>query len=155
MQIYFMAGTLPATHLGNPRQVHAYEYPQDYGPRSPSFARATLSRSETHSQLYIAGTASVVGHTSQHVGLPKEQTLQTIQNLRALIAHAEDVAHRHFTGPQSESLYKVYVRDAAHLFEVREALRSFPFSSKQVLFLQGELCRKELLVEIEGLITSN
>jgi len=155
LQIYFIAGTLPATHLGNPRQVHAYEYPQDYGPQSPSFARATLSRSETHSQLYIAGTASVVGHTSQHVGLPKEQTLETIQNLRALLAHAEDVAHRHFTGPQSAVLYKVYVRDAAHLSEVREALRSIPLSSKQVLFLQGELCRKELLVEIEGLITSD
>lgn len=155
LQIYFMAGTLPATHLGNPRQVHAYEYPQDYGPRSPSFARATLSRSETRSQLYIAGTASVVGHTSQHVGLPKEQTLETIQNLKVLLPHAEDAAHRHFTGPQSEALYKVYVRDAAHLSEVHEALRSFPLSSEQVLFLQGELCRKELLVEIEGLITSD
>ena len=155
LQIYFMAGTLPATHLGNPRQVHAYEYPQEYGPRSPSFARATLSRSEAHSQLYIAGTASVVGHTSQHVGLPRKQTLETIQNLNVLLPHAEDAAHRHFSGPQSEALYKVYVRDAAHLSEVREALRSFPLSSKQVLFLQGELCRKELLVEIEGLITSD
>ena len=155
LQIYFMAGTLPATHLGNPRQVHAYEYPQDYGPRSPSFARATLSQSETRSQLYIAGTASVVGHTSQHVGLPKEQTLETIQNLKVLLPHAENAAHRDFTGPQSEALYKVYVRDAAHLSEVRKALRSFPLSSNQVLSLQGELCRKELLVEIEGLITSD
>ncbi|OGW50790.1 MAG: hypothetical protein A2V62_13075 [Nitrospirae bacterium RBG_19FT_COMBO_58_9] len=155
LQIYFIAGALPATHLGNPRQVHAYEYPQDYGPRSPSFARATVSRSETHSQLYIAGTASVVGHTSRHVGLPKEQTLETIQNLRALLAHAESTARRQFTGPRSTALYKVYVRDAAHLSEVRETLRSFPLSSEQVLFLQGELCRKELLVEIEGLITSD
>lgn len=155
LQIYFIAGTLPATHLGNPRQIHAYEYPQNYGPRSPSFARASISRPETHSQLYIAGTASVVGHSSRHVGLPKEQTLETIQNLRALLAHAEDTARRQFTGPRSTALYKVYVRDAAHLAEVREALRSFPLSSEQVVFLQGELCREELLVEIEGLITSD
>lgn len=155
LQIYFMAGALPATHLGNPRQVHAYEYPQDYGPRSPAFARATVSRSEAHSQLYISGTASVVGHTSRHVGLPKEQTLETIQNLRALLAHAEGTVHRQFTDPGSAALYKVYVRDAAHLSEVREALRSFPLPSNQVLFLQGELCRKELLVEVEGLITSD
>ena len=155
LQIYFMAGTLPAMHLGNPRQVHAYEYPQDYGPRSPSFARATLFRVEAHSQLFIAGTASVVGHTSQHVGLPKQQTHETIQNLRALLAHAEGTEHSQFTDPRSAALYKVYVRDAADLSEVREALRSFPLSSNQVLFLQGALCRKELLVEIEGLITSD
>ncbi len=153
LQIYFIAGTFPAAHLGNPRQVHAYEYPQDYGPRSPSFARATLSRSENHSQLYIAGTASVVGHTSRHVGLPKKQTMETIQNLRALLAHAEGATPGQFTGPESTALYKVYVREASQLSEVREALRSFPLSSRQVLFLEGELCRRELLVEIEGLIT--
>ncbi|MDP2384172.1 MAG: hypothetical protein Q8N00_15380 [Nitrospirota bacterium] len=155
LQLYFLAGAHPATHLGNPRQMNAYEYPDTYGPHSPSFARATVSRSETRAQLYIAGTASVVGHTSQHVGLPKQQTLETIQNLKVLLPHAESAAHRDFTGPQSEALYKVYVRDAAHLSEIREALRSFPLSLNQVLFLQGELCRKELLVEIEGLVTSD
>lgn len=155
LQIYVLAGMHPATHLGNPRQLNAYEYPDTYGPRSPSFARATFCRSETRSHLYIAGMASVVGHTSRHVGLPEEQTRETIQNLRALLGHAEGAARMHFTGAQSAALYKVYVRDAAHLAKVREALRSGPLSSEQVLFLQGELCRKELLVEIEGLITSD
>jgi chorismate lyase/3-hydroxybenzoate synthase len=145
----------PATHLGNPRQLNAYEYPDTYGPRSPSFARATFYRSETRSHLYIAGMASVVGHTSRHVGLPEEQTRETMQNLGALLGHAEGAARMHFTGAQSAALYKVYVRDAAHLAKVREALRSGSLSSEQVLFLQGELCRKELLVEIEGLITSD
>jgi chorismate lyase/3-hydroxybenzoate synthase len=155
LQIYVLAGIHPATHLGNPRQLNAYEYPDTHGPRSPSFARATFSRSETRSQLYIAGTASVVGHTSRHVGLPEEQTRETIQNLRSLLGHAEGAARMHFTGARSAALYKVYVRDAAHLAKVREALRNGPLSSEQVLFLQADLCRKELLVEIEGLITSD
>jgi len=155
LQIYVLAGMHPATHLGNPRQLNAYEYPDTYGPRSPSFARATFYRSEARSQLYIAGMASVVGHTSRHVGLPEDQTRETIQNLRALLGYAEGAARMHFTGAQSAALYKVYVRDAAHLAKVREVLRSGPLSSEQVLFLQGEPCRKELLVEIEGLITSD
>jgi chorismate lyase/3-hydroxybenzoate synthase len=155
LQVYVLAGIHPATHLGNPRQLNAYEYPDTYGPRSPSFARATLYRSETRSQLYIAGMASVVGHASRHVGLPEEQTRETMQNLRALLGHAEGAARMHFSGAQSAALYKVYVRDAAHLAKVRKALRIGPLSSEQVLFLQGELCRKELLVEIEGLITSD
>src|SRR5262249_39412244 len=77
LQIYVLAGMNPATHIGNPRQLNAYEYPDMYGPRSPSFARATYYRSETCAQLYIAGTASVVGHASRHVGLPREQTRET------------------------------------------------------------------------------
>ena len=151
LQIYFVAGTLPATHLGNPRQTHAYEYPQDYGPLSPSFARATLCRSDTRSQLFISGTASVVGHASQHPGLPEEQTRETINNLRALIAHAEGTARRHVTGGQSQARYKVYVRNPAHLASIRTVLRQTPLASDQVIFLQGDLCRQELLVEIEGL----
>lgn len=154
LQIYFIAGTLPAMHLGNPRQFHAYEYPQDYGPRSPSFARATLCRSDTRSHLFISGTASVVGHASQHPGLPAEQTRETIKNLRALIAHAEGTARRHVTGAQSQAQYKVYVRNAADLTAIHAALRKAPLASDQVIFLQGDLCRQELLVEIEGVITA-
>lgn len=154
LQIYVLAGMDPAIHLGNPRQLNAYEYPDIYGPRSPSFARATYYRSETHTQLFIAGTASVVGHVSRHVGLPEEQTRETIQNLKALLVHAEGAAQRHLTGARAAALYKVYVRDAAHLAETRAVLRSGHFSLEHILFLQGELCRKELLVEIEGIVTS-
>lgn len=154
LQIYFLAGTLPATHLGNPRQVHAYEYPKDYGPQSPSFARATLCQSDTRSQLYISGTASVVGHASYHAGLPDEQTRETVHNLRALLAHAEGTVHQHVTGKPSYTQYKVYIRNPAHLDAIRTALQQTPLVSDQLLFLQGDLCRQELLVEIEGLITT-
>lgn len=155
LQIYFIAGTSPATHLGNPRQMHAYEYPQDYGPLSPSFARATLCRSDAQSHLFISGTASVVGHASQHAGLPNEQTRETITNLNALIAHAQGITQRHASGGQNQTHYKVYVRNAAHLASIRAVLRESPLASDQIVFLQGELCRKELLVEVEGLITSD
>lgn len=154
LQIYFLAGTRPATHLGNPRQIHAYEYPEDYGPRSPSFARASLCCSGPQSQLFISGTASVVGHASHHPGLPDEQTRETVQNLNALLTHTDSTARRHFTGTQNRAQYKVYVRNAAHLAAVRAALRAAPLASDQILFLQGDLCRQDLLVEIEGLITA-
>ena len=155
LQICFLAGTLPATHLGNPRQIHAYEYPEDYGPRSPSFARATLCRSGPRSQLFISGTASVVGHTSRHAGLPEAQTGETVQNLRALLAHTESTARRDLTGEQSRAQYKVYLRNTAYLAAVRATLRAAPLASDQILFLQGDLCRQELLVEIEGVITAS
>ncbi|HEX5646751.1 MAG TPA: hypothetical protein VFX56_07255, partial [Nitrospira sp.] len=99
LQIVFLAGTQPATHLGNPRQLNAYEYPQDYGPRSPSFARATITRAEHDVRLYIAGTASIVGHLSRHTGLPMEQARETVRNIHAVFNQAKHVTGLDFTEP--------------------------------------------------------
>ena len=154
LQIYFLAGARPASHLGNPRQMNPYEYPRDYGPRSPSFARATFCSSESGPQLFIAGTASVVGHTSRHVGCPKEQTQEIVHNLRTLIEHAGSMEPRGI-GTSHRAIYKVYVRNPDQLLSIRETLHDPLLNSSPILLLQGDLCRQELLVEIEGLVTSD
>lgn len=154
LQIYFLAGAHPAAHLGNPRQMNAYEYPKDYGPRSPSFARATLCSSESGPQLFIAGTASVVGHTSQHAGCPKEQTQEIVHNLRTLIEHADRMEPKGI-GTSHRASYKVYVRNPDQLLSIQQALRDPLLNFSPILLLQGDLCRRELLVEIEGLVTSD
>ena len=153
LQIYFLAGAHPGTHLGNPRQVNAYDYPKIYGPRSPSFARATLCRSEGATQLFISGTASVVGHQSQHDGLADLQALETVTNLRALIDRAQCMTPSFEGETRLRSFFKVYVRNPNHLETVRRVLDAPFLVSGHLLFLQGDLCRKELLVEIEGLVT--
>ena len=154
LQLYFLAGAHPAAHLGNPRQMNAYEYPKDYGPRSPSFARATLCSSESGPQLFIAGTASVVGHTSRHVGCPKEQTQEMVHNLRTLIEHADRMQPKGI-GTSHRAIYKVYVRNPDQLLSIRQALHDPLLNSSPILLLRGDLCRRELLVEIEGLVTSD
>jgi chorismate lyase/3-hydroxybenzoate synthase len=155
LRVYVLAGAQPATHLSNPRQVNSYEYPDTYGPCRPYFARATICRSESGSQLFIAGTASVVGHASQHAGLPGEQAREILHNLRTLLDHAD----RHLDGLGTASthagLYKVYVRNPLHLSSIRATLRDRLLDSSRLLFLQGDLCRQELLVEIEGRISTD
>lgn len=155
LHLVFLAGTQPATHLGNPRQLNAYDYPQHYGPRSPSFARATLTRSARECLLYLAGTASVVGHASRHAGIPREQTAETIRNIQAVLDHAAHAEGFDLIHAQRPALYKVYVRDARSLSEIRKAIMNSPLSREHFLFFQGDLCRKELLVEIEGLLISD
>jgi chorismate lyase/3-hydroxybenzoate synthase len=152
LQVMFMAGTQAAIHLGNPRQLNAYEYPRNYGPRSPSFARATLTRSEEEYRLYLAGTASVVGHATRHAGLPREQTEETIRNIQAVLDQAKHAAGFDLIGAQRQALYKVYVRDSGSLPDIQDAIMNSPLSREQVLFLHSDLCRKELLIEIEGLV---
>ncbi len=155
LQLYVLAGTHPATHLGNPRQVHAYEYPEHYGPCSPSFARATLLQSDVQAQLFISGTASVVGHESRHTGLPDTQTLETVDNLRALVAHADELSGTTRSHQSSRGRYKVYVPQPEHLAAIQQALDIPLFASSQIVYLQGDLCRRELLVEIEGVVTTD
>jgi chorismate lyase/3-hydroxybenzoate synthase len=155
LQIYFLAGAHPALHLGNPRQVNAYDYPSLYGPRSPSFARASLYRSDSATQLFISGTASVVGHQSQHKGLADLQARETMTNLRALLDRAHCVPATLEREARLQSIFKVYVRNRDHLDAVRRVTDDPFFASSHLLYLQGDLCRKELLVEIEGLVTAD
>jgi chorismate lyase / 3-hydroxybenzoate synthase len=155
LTILILAGAHQASHLGNPRQVHAYEYPSRYGPRSPSFARATIGQVGEDRHLFVAGTASVVGHETRHLGLPREQTCETLENLESLLHHADEFTGYHVAGIPHRTLYKVYARTSDHLPVIRRALADSSLTMDHCLFLQGDLCRKELLVEIEAVITSD
>ncbi len=154
LQMLFLASIKQPVHLGNPRQVHAYEYPSDYGPRSPSFARATLWQSGRNTMLFIAGTASVVGHASRHIGSPADQTHESIRNVMAVLEQAGTACVTDFLKDSNETLYKVYVRHPETLADIVRALRTSPLPAKSFLFLQGDLCRRELLIELEGVIVS-
>ncbi|MEP7153602.1 MAG: hypothetical protein ABI856_18020 [Nitrospira sp.] len=152
LNIHFLAARQPGTHVENPRQVSAYEYPRVYGPRSPSFARATLRPSISGSHLLIAGTASVVGHASVHIGEPYQQTLEILHNLNTLITQTEQrhgVTRGQWDG---QALFKIYIRHPEHFETVRDILKEQLPSHTQILYLQGEMCRSELLLEIEGVL---
>ena len=152
LNIHFLAARLPGTHVENPRQVRAYEYPSVYGPRSPSFARATLRPSLYGANLLISGTASVVGHISVHIGEPQKQTLEILHNLTTLITHAEQLHGADRRWGNGHALLKVYIRHPEHVPAVRTILQERMPSQSRVLYLQGEMCRRELLLEIEGIL---
>lgn len=154
LQMLFLASIKQPTHLGNPRQVHAYEYPLDYGPRSPSFARATLWQSERNTMVFLAGTASVVGHASQHIDSPIDQTYESIRNVIAVLEQANTICVTDFLKGSAGTLYKVYVRHPDTFPAIIRALHTSPLPAKSFLFLQGDLCRRELLIELEGVIVS-
>jgi chorismate lyase / 3-hydroxybenzoate synthase len=152
LSIHFLTARDPGMHVENPRQVSAYKYPRVYGPRSPSFARATLRPSTSGSHLLIAGTASVVGHASAHIGKPHTQTLEILDNLNTLITHTEQIHGIGCEQWDEEAVFKVYVRHPEHFERVRDILKEHLPSHVQILYLQGEMCRRELLVEIEGIL---
>jgi chorismate lyase/3-hydroxybenzoate synthase len=152
LSLYFLAAKQPGTHVENPRQVRAYEYPSSYGPSSPSFARATLRSSITGSHLLISGTASVIGHRSVHIREPYKQIMEIILNLNTLIGHTEQL-HRGARWQWKEAVLKIYIRQPEHFTTIRDIFEEQLASDAQVLYLQGEMCRSELLAEVEGVLS--
>lgn len=147
--ISFLAARRPGTPIENPRQVSAYSYPAQYGPRGPTFSRALFATWNGTPQLYISGTASILGHLSQHAGDAHAQTSETIINLRTVMAEA-----RKFgligTPASTDSLFKVYLRrpDLQPMVEAR--LRRAFGAQPAIVYLQADICRQELLLEIEA-----
>jgi len=147
--VYFLAGRPAPTFLENPRQVSAYHYPRQYGTHSPVFSRATLLRQPEGLALFISGTASIVGHRSLHVGDSAAQTRETLANIEALLAEANRVAR----GARFELgalACKVYVRRPADLPVIKAELAAALGTGTKLIYLQADICRRDLLVEIEA-----
>ncbi|MER5667347.1 FkbO/Hyg5 family chorismatase [Streptomyces mirabilis] len=151
-----------AVHLENPRQTPAYKYPSRYGPKSPSFARATFLRDvdapgretgqETGS-LFVSGTASILGDDTVHVDDVAQQTEETLRNIEALVGG--DNLRRHGVAGAGYDVkdldqVKVYVRDAEHLPVVRSICESTLPADTDISYFNVAVCRPDLLVEIEG-----
>lgn len=150
LTVAFLAGrgvsTMP---IENPRQVSAYDYPADYGPRSPTFSRASVCRIGEDDVLFLSGTASIVGHRTLHHGDVAAQTRETVRNIEAMVAEANRVAPRAaFT--LADLCYKVYVRHAGDVGAIRDVLRCSLGEDARLIFLQADICRQDLLVEIEA-----
>jgi chorismate lyase/3-hydroxybenzoate synthase len=146
-----LAGREPGIHIENPRQVSAVQYPPQYGRRSPMFARATLVPKTVGRQLLVSGTASIVGHESRHLGDPVRQLEETAQNLEALLENAlrtPGVA-AHASRTRLETL-RVYVRNPADYEELMPTIRRLFAADAPPLVLRADVCRRELIVEVEG-----
>ncbi len=150
LRLYALAARKAGWQIENPRQISAFHYPIQYGPQSPSFSRAILKHwGERDDHLYISGTASVVGHASQHLD-PMAQLDETLLNLEALIAQA----NQRTLAPLRPALLRVYVRPDIDPGPARARIARAFGSDTPLLFLRADICRRELLIEIEGLATS-
>ncbi len=153
LRVYFLAGRQAPLPIENPRQVSAYRYPDTYGPRAPSFSRAALADvGGGRAALFISGTASIVGHQSMHLGDVRRQTEESLANLSAVREAA--LARGGFAFPASEMFYTVYVRHGEDLPAVREvferAVGAGSHAAREAIYLHADICRAELLVEIEA-----
>jgi enamine deaminase RidA (YjgF/YER057c/UK114 family) len=149
LTVAFAACATRPRHIENPLQTPAYDYPGEHGPRAPSFARATLVSGAGTATVFISGTAAIRGHATFAPGELRPQLECTLGNLRA-ISHACGLGSELDAGGGSTRRFKVYVRDAADQPRVAAVLQGSPLvGGDHVTYLQADICRAPLLVEIE------
>ena len=148
LQVYWLAGREPGMALENPRQLAAYQYPRQYGPTPPSFSRAMLVAPDL---LMISGTASIVGHASRHAGSVQRQMSEIFSNLDSLLTRAHSHAPALPVRFGGNTLIKAYLRDRAHLPFVEQQLRERLPPGTPFLVLLGDVCRADLLLELDCL----
>lgn len=156
---YFLASRSGVrVNIENPRQVAAYEYPRQYGPKSPGFARATYlaptGSDEESAQIYISGTASVLGHETVYEGDAGKQCQVALENIQHLISASNLSAYGISGGYELTDLrnIKVYVRHREDMETVREMCAEALSPDAAIMYLNLDICRSDLLMELEGVV---
>lgn len=147
--------------IDNPNQVNAYEYGQEVlkGPSGkgksikhpPQFERALLLSGKLRSTLFISGTASILGQDIIGIEDVEKQTLVTIDNIFRLtdqkrIAHNivnSDIEWGKFI------LLRVYIKKQED-FSIVKKICQEKFPKGTFIFIEADICRDNLLVEIEA-----
>ena len=154
LQVIALCSREPGIALENPRQTPAWSYPREYGPVAPGFSRGALLGTDGASpRLLASGTASIVGHVSQHIGDVAEQLRESLRNLEALLAAGNERSGRVFALAGCEAL-RVYLRNAEDLPIAQAVIAASGLPIERVLYLRGDVCRRELDVELEGVFAA-
>ncbi len=142
--------------LENPNQTSSFEYAPRFSLKSPKFARAMAVIIGDYVTTWVSGTASIVDSETVHLGDVEKQTEQTIDNIEALIS--SDNFRRHGVPNAGARLIdlakvRVYIKHRAD-YEKCRAICERRFGGVPAIYAEADVCRSNLLVEIEGVAFS-
>ena len=145
--VYFIAARKAGITVNNPRQTWPHLYPKYYVQPPPMFARAVLKQWNGNGHLYISGTAAIVGHASLHKGDVAAQLSEVVCNVKTLLNEASKVSNMYC---QQLSHTKLYVDKS--VADITTALADkYLTQFTQIQVFEGQMCRPELLVEMEAM----
>ena len=152
--------TVAVRPIENPNQVNAYEYGQQVlkgksekgisVKHPPQFERALLLRSKVKSTIFVSGTASIIGQDTIGIGDIEKQTIVTINNINNLTDQKRigQAIINTDTEWGKYILLRVYVKYQEDFPKVKKiCLDQFP--EVPSIFIESDICRDNLLVEIE------
>ena len=146
--------------IANPGQIDAHKYSEmvlegnSEKKCTPKFERAKLISIGSRNYIYVSGTASILGEKTVHEGDVEKQTLTTIDNIKRLFSkeNQERLGLNFDVDTIEFSHLRVYVKYKKDIPAV-EKVCDAELNCKSSLFLESDVCRENLLVEIEGVFT--
>lgn len=149
LAVAFVAGPDPVSHFENPLQTPSACYPERYGKKSPLFARGSrIQAADGATCWHLSGTASIRG--SETIGGDFARQLDiTLENIERLLREMAVPAER-------QAAWKVFLRNPGDLEACRRRLAlAYPAEVERMMFLEADICRGDLLLEIEAMFQRN
>ena len=147
--------------VDNPLQVAAHAYSQEVllgeedktllHKTTPKFERAKAVWKEDHGFVYVSGTAAIRGEQSlEGVGIEK-QTQATLENIEYLVSR-ENLNRSGIPVTEDATLitFRVYVKHWEDM-EVAKRIVTERYPDLPAIYTLTDVCRSELLIEIEGI----
>lgn len=145
--------------LDSPFQIPAHRYSEkvlaasraEGGARTPKFERGRLLSLQGELRGFISGTAAIRAEGSLCPGDPEGQTRITLENIAALIGTDNFPDDRRIGKAElTPQILRIYLKDRELLEKTRPLVEEF-YPQAQKLYLEADICRDELLMEIEGI----
>ncbi len=141
--------------VDNPLQIAAHAYSENVmignscNKTTPKFERARFLKYHDRQMMFISGTASILGEKTIGIGNPDEQTLVTASNIKKL--YSEEILKRRNIEYRSVFFNhcRVYIKYKNDFSSIEKTCREC-FGNIPMVFIQADICRNDLLVEIEG-----
>jgi enamine deaminase RidA (YjgF/YER057c/UK114 family) len=147
--------------VDNPDQIRPYDYSQHVlhgkpaGSRGinqpPQFERAVFLDDGHYSTLFVSGTASIIGQETIGINDIEKQTIVTLENISRL-TDAKRIGHLTGNiegGAGDLILLRVYIKKQNDFLIVKEICHN-RFPDIKTVYIEADICRDNLLVEIEA-----
>lgn len=147
--------------IDNPLQIAAHVYSkkvliddaENAVKSTPKFERAKLIETSHGACCFVSGTAAIRGEESMDASSAKLQTIKTIENIEYLVSKENLVRFGCKPYSLKYTQLQVFIKNAEDYEEVRvEVEKAYP--NMPVVYTIADVCRSELLVEIEGILIS-
>ena len=143
--------------VDNPLQISAHAYSQQVliegrqkQKSTPKFERARWVGSEPRDMIYISGTAAIRGEESLQADATA-QIAMTMENIAHLVSVENQSRHNvSQPKPRHYETLRVYVKREESWREIANWINE-NCPCPNVAFLKADVCRAELLVEVEGI----
>ena len=147
--------------IDNPLQIAAHVYSKNVlidddanaVKSTPKFERAKVIESKMGAVCFVSGTAAIRGEESMDASSARLQTIKTIENIAHLVSKENLVKYGCKPYELRYVQLQVFIKNAEDYAEVRaEVEKAYPHLA--VVYSIADVCRSELLVEIEGILIS-